>query len=85
MIAIICESFSMAKNDFWFFMTLLYQSEPWRVQRVWPNEYCVETDDDLRFIFIEKSMIPVFESLNADFIYSYDFFDDGNGYTFLIE
>ena len=76
MIAVLCPSFYDAISDFWYFLSLLQQCEPWNVKQVYDSEYCVETDDDLRFIFVDYRMAGVFRKMRADIIDSEEFFDD---------
>jgi hypothetical protein len=41
----------------------------------------VETDEDLRYIFVEHGYGKVFESMNADLIDICDFFEDFDAYN----
>lgn len=75
MIAILCPSFYDAIRDFWYFLSMLQQECVWCVKKVYESEYCVETDDDLRYIFVDYRMEDVFKKMNADIIDSETFFE----------
>lgn len=77
MIVILCKSYFDAIEDFRYYLSILMQNATeWIIQRIWYNENCVETDDDLRYIFVDYRYRPLFEKMGADFITSDEFFED---------
>jgi hypothetical protein len=82
MIVILCGSFKEASKAFESFLDfLLYGDYTPEVTRVWVDSNCVETDEDLRYIFVEHGYGKVFESMNADLIDICDFFEDFDAYN----
>lgn len=63
MIVVLCETFREAQDSFYEFVDSLRDSGEWQIKEVWPSEYCVETDEDLRYIFIDKGCKHIFDSL----------------------
>lgn len=82
MIVILCNSFEEAQNDFQFFLNYLNYCDPYSVSRVFRHSYCVETDGNLRYIFVDyrfKNLAWEFDD-EIDYIGSDEFFDDINVY-----
>lgn len=75
MIVILCPTFKDAIYSFYRYVFDLrdYMGE-WSIKRLFPSEYCVETDDDLRYIFIDEHFEKAFEGMCADFISMDEFF-----------
>ncbi len=53
MIVVLCNSFQEAQDGFDIFMDFLETYKPFSISRVFEHSYCVETDDDLRYIFVD--------------------------------
>lgn len=68
MIVILCDSDQEACDKFDLFMQILIDNEAWSITRIWPECNCVETDSDLRYIFVDYRMEPIFEKMGADII-----------------
>lgn len=68
MIVVLCESFRKAQDTFYEFVDALRDSGEWVIKEVWPSEYCVETDDDLRYIFIDEMYGHLFNPYKTDFV-----------------
>lgn len=73
MIAIMCKDVWAARECFEIFMQVLMDLEPYSITRVWAECNCVETDSDLKYIFADYRMEPVFEKMKADIIDEEDF------------
>lgn len=60
MILVLCNSFEEAQDGYDVFVQFLEENEPWSIRNAWNCSYCVETDDDLRYIFIDRRMKNIF-------------------------
>lgn len=77
MIVVLCNTFQDAKDAFDVFMDFLENTEPFTITRVFEHSYCVETDEDLRYIFIDYHLAPVFRVFgDSDEIEMDEFFED---------
>ena len=65
MIVILCKNVWDAANAFNLFKNLLINNGDC-ITRVWDACNCVETDSDLKYIFIDYRMEPFFENIGAD-------------------
>lgn len=74
MIVVLCETFEEAQLSYHVYLDYLSEVMPWVIKRIFGKCFCVETDDNLRYIFIHKGFSSVFEKLNPDFIDRDDFF-----------
>ena len=75
MIVVLCNSFEEAKDSFAKFMDFLEFYEPQSITRVFESSYCVDTDDDLRYVFVDYRFGPLFENLgDSDEIWEDEFF-----------
>lgn len=75
MIVILCDSFEDAKEGFDLFMDFLISYEPLSIKQVFHSSYCVETDDDLRYIFVDYRFKNLFSNIcRPDFISMDEFF-----------
>lgn len=72
MIVVLCESFQHATDTFLYFLGML---EDWTIKQVFLCSNCVETDDDLRYIFIDERYESLFEDKTDDIMYYEDFLD----------
>lgn len=82
MIAILCPSFAEAKDAFYMFLKAIQDVEPWRIQYIYDASYCVETDDDLRYIFTDYRLGALYSKiLKADLIDQDEFFELEYGTT----
>lgn len=73
MIVILCESDEKAHDKFDLFMQVLIDNECDSITRIWPECCAVETDSDLKYIFVDHRMEPLFEKMGADIIDEDDF------------
>lgn len=85
MIVILCNSFQEAQDGFDIFMNFLETYEPFSIFKVFESAYCVETDDGLRYIFVDYRFRPLFhkfdnpDEMNLDeFLEGIDEFYFGN-------
>ena len=74
MIVILCDTFDDAIDSFDIFVSYLEEHDPWCIRKVYEPSYCVETDDDLRYIFVDFRMVKYFKF--TDDIYGVDEFFD---------
>lgn len=83
MIVILCNSFEEAQEAFAQFMDFLETYEPLAISKVFEYSYCVETDDDLRYIFVDYRFKPLFDSFDKpDEIEVEKFFEGMDEYYF---
>lgn len=83
MIIIFCDSFEDAQFAYEAFIDFLEEYEPYRIKKAYDAAYCVETDDDLRFIFVDYRFKPLFHTFcRPDEISDIDFFKDIDKYYF---
>lgn len=68
MILVLCDSLLEAMDSFDMFVGYLEENEPWSIKEVWVNEFCVETDENLRYIFINRRFQSFYEYLRPDVI-----------------
>lgn len=76
MIVIVCDNFRQATICFEAFRDHIIDTEPWIIENSYDYALSLETDDNLRYIFIDYRYIPLYEK-NEDimeFIDVYDFF-----------
>lgn len=73
MIVILCENDWEAHDKFDLFMQVLQDNEGDSITRVWPECCCVETDSDLKYMFVDYRMEPIFEARGCDIIDEDDF------------
>lgn len=78
LIIILCRSYKKACKAFQLFLEFLEDNEPWSIKNVLKNVNMVETDDDLRYIFIDYRFVNVFKNMTPDFIDAQDFFEGIN-------
>lgn len=62
MIVILCNSFEEAMDAYDMFLSFLEEFEPFSIRKTYRVCYCVETDDDLRYIFTDYRMEKIFDS-----------------------
>lgn len=79
MIVVLCPSFYEAQADFEIFLKMMideYGEES--VVDASRASYYVDTDDDLRYIFVDYRYEPLFRKMNGpiDIVKSDEFFDD---------
>ena len=78
MIVILCKSWKAACEAYRLFLDFLEDNEPWSIRGVDKHGNCVETDDDLRYVFVDYRMEHVFDDLRPDVIDLLDFFEGIN-------
>lgn len=71
------------KDGFDRFMEFLETYEPLSISRVFEYSYCVETDDDLRYVFIDYRFRFLFQSFDSpDEVELEEFFEGIYDYYF---
>lgn len=65
MIVILCNSFYEAIDSFDIFMEFLNENTPWSIKRVFESSYCVETDDDLKYVFVDYRFESLFDKADC--------------------
>lgn len=78
MIVILCPSFEDAIHAYDIFVSFLEDINPWAIKKTYNASYCVETDDDLRYIFTDYRLRNVFHT--PDKIDMEQFFEDISEY-----
>ena len=76
MIVILCNSHEGALKAFNYFLYFLDVYYPSCIREIYDACYCVETDDDLRYIFVDWRLAPVFADMTPDLIEVNRFFED---------
>lgn len=75
MIVILCNSFEEAIHCFYIFLEFLEETSVWnsQIKRVFDAAYCIETDDDLKYVFVDYRFEKLFDK--ADCIDVDEFFE----------
>ena len=73
MIVILCDRPRIASTAFQMFLEILMDNEPWTILRVFEGTNCLETDENLRYIFIDRRLRHVFDNLRPDVEELHDF------------
>lgn len=82
MIVILCKSYKEACRAYEFFIEFLLDNEPWAIRKQFEHENCVETDDDLRYIFVDRRVEKVFEKMRPDIVEVQQFFEGINEFYY---
>lgn len=82
MIVILCPSYRMACDAFDIFVQFLEGYEPQAIQKKFESGNCIETDDDLRYMFVDARLEHVFDGLRPDVMTVGEFFEGINDYYF---
>ena len=80
MIVIFCESFTEAQEAYDLFINMLEENNPLCVLAADPYMLTVDTDDDLRYVFIDYRLLDLFERLTPDILDVDRFFEDWEAY-----
>lgn len=80
MIVILCDSFTDAQEAYDIFVNYLEEMIPFCIRRTYKHCCCVETDDDLRYIFIDHRFVKIFRSITPDILDIDEFFDGIPGF-----
>lgn len=75
MAIILCDSYKIACKAFKLFMQFLEDNEPMEIQWRFDSENCVQLVEGLRYIFIDRRFIRVFDNMKPDYEEVDDFFD----------
>lgn len=75
MIVVLCKSFKIARKAFETFVDFLKDNEPWSIVKIYDCSNCVETDDDLRYVFVDSRYENVFDRSKPDVIWVSEFFE----------
>lgn len=84
MIVILCSSFYRAVEAYQEFLDFIEWFDPYLIKKNYPHSYCIETEEDLRYIFVDYRMEDLFIKMKADIIDDDEFFQDMDilyGYT----
>lgn len=84
MIVVLCNSFQEVEDGFSMFMDFLETYEPFSILKVFEYSYCVETDDNLRYIFVDyrfKSLASKFDDM-IDYVELDEFLEGIGEYYF---
>ena len=82
MIVILCDSYNDARMAFLTFLDFI-QENGIIINEVYRHCLCVETDDDLRYIFVDYRMEDQFKKMNPDIIWIGTFFEEIYQYFYL--
>lgn len=82
MIVILCPCCQDALDSFDVFMDFLETFEPFSIQQVFEDSSCVETDDDLRYLFVDYRLEHLFQKSETDFVDMDEFFEGINEFYF---
>lgn len=85
MIVILCKSFKSACQAFQLFLEFLVDNEPWSIRNRFESVNCIETNDDLRYIFIDSRCAGVFEPITVDILTVQEFFEGINDFYYYDE
>lgn len=77
MVVIYCQNYQQAEQDFYYFLSILQQEESWTINQVFDNQLCVETDDDLRYLFVDPYLFTKYynNEKENDIVEAEEFFD----------
>lgn len=75
MIVILCNSFSDAQEAYDIFITYLEEICLFSIKNTYDFCNCVETDDDLRYIFVDYRMEKLFCTITPDILTIDEFFE----------
>lgn len=75
MIIILCDSWKDACDAYDCFLVFLEINEPFAIRKEFHYCNCVETFDDLRYIFIDYRVAKIFRDMKPDVIDVHDFFE----------
>lgn len=70
---VLCESQWEAEELFELWMMVLVHMAVENIRRAWPECLAVETDDDLRYIFVDYRMEHAFDNMKPDIVDSDEF------------
>ena len=80
MIVIFCSSFAEAQEAYDLFINMLEENNPLCILETDPHMLTIETDDNLRYVFIDYNLLPLFEQLTPDILDVDTFFYDWETY-----
>lgn len=75
MIVVLCDSFQDAQDAFDVFVQFLEEVEPFSILEVYENCLCVDTDDDLRYVFVDYHLANEFSKMTPDILDADEFFE----------
>lgn len=73
MIVVLCNSFEEAQFSYDIFVEFLYENHPWNIKHCYDAAYCVEADDDLKYVFVDYRFEHLFD--RSDVIDVDEFFE----------
>lgn len=82
LVLILCKSYKTACKAFKMFVEFMEDNEPMEIRKRFEHENCIETYDDLRYIFIDSRFAPVFQNMKPDIVTIQEFFEGINMYYY---
>lgn len=70
MVVVLCDSFEDAVDAFHDYLDYIREETADVIVEIWEDCNCVETDDDMRYIFIDKRFKGVFDKNNDVIFYN---------------
>lgn len=80
MVVILCDSDRDAKNAFLEYLDILEYYDCTLIKNVYYSSYCIDTDEDLRYVFIYWRFRDLFKDSDPDYIWQGDFFENLRDY-----
>lgn len=78
MMVILCNSFQEVQDSYDIFISYLEENEPGSIRETYDSSYCVELEDDMRYIFIDyrfKQLFLKMDNIDIDTLDVDSFFD----------
>lgn len=82
MIVILCETFYEAQEAFYHFLSYIAEYGSAQIKHKWEYCNCVETDEDLRYIFVDQRYGDKFSRMDPDIVGEKCFFKLLDDYIF---
>lgn len=80
MTVVLCDSFDQAQSAFSIFMDFLEKFDCFLIDKVYESSYCVETVENIRYIFIDYRFENILRKHGATDIVNADEFLEGVSY-----
>lgn len=75
MILILCDTMDDVEAAYHCFLEFLYENDPWHVRQMFDSAYIVETDDDLKYAFVDRRYINYYAHVRPDVVDVSEFFE----------
>lgn len=76
MIVVLCTDYDEAWTVYNRFVSFLERTEPQSITRKNDSALCVDTDGNFRYYFTDYHYAEIFGSINPDYVYADEFFND---------